>query len=439
MRILIIGTLGGYVKISAQIAKTKGAKISIAQNVEEGLLMLRKGQGADLIWTDADGDIKKIYQSFMQERFAIPIIACGVRVCAKEAEQALIDGAKDYIHLPPDPVMIADLIESISNQRYKLLCKDPKMLDIVEFSKKIAISDASVLITGESGTGKEVMANFIHQHSKRHKKPFISLNCAAIPENLLESELFGHEKGAFTGAIARRIGKFEEASSGTLFLDEVSEMHPRLQAKLLRALQERIIDRVGGNQPIPVDIRIIATSNRNMQEAVQKGDFRQDLFFRLNVINVHLPPLRERISDLHILVPFFIERFCQFNGLDLKQITPKAFELLENAMWPGNVRQLENVIHRAVLVSNNTFIDTSDISIESSSPNIEYKKENNFFKEFMGKSLACVEQDFIHHTILHCQGDYQQAAIMLGISLKSLSNKIAEQHYQNDHSSKFYE
>ena len=238
MRILIIGTLGGYVKLAAQIAKAKGGKISLARDLDEGLSMLREGQGADLIWTDIGDNIKQIHEALAKERFAVPLMACGINPSPEEAEQAILNGAKDYIHLPPDPNLIADIIQNLSNKRHCLLYQDPKMVELVAFSKKIANSEASVLITGESGTGKEVMANFIHHHSKRDKKPFISLNCAAIPENLLESELFGHEKGAFTGAIARRIGKFEEASTGTLFLDEVTEMHPRLQAKLLRAAQD---------------------------------------------------------------------------------------------------------------------------------------------------------------------------------------------------------
>ena len=424
MRILIIGTLGGYVKLAAHIAKAKGGKISLARDLDEGLSMLREGQGADLIWTDIGDNIKQIHEALAKERFAVPLMACGINPSPEEAEQAILNGAKDYIHLPPDPNLIADIIQNLSNKRHCLLYQDPKMVELVAFSKKIANSEASVLITGESGTGKEVMANFIHHHSKRDKKPFISLNCAAIPENLLESELFGHEKGAFTGAIARRIGKFEEASTGTLFLDEVTEMHPRLQAKLLRALQEKVIDRVGGTRPVPVDIRIIATSNRNMEEAVKSGDFRQDLFFRLNVINVHLPPLRDRIQDLHILIPFFIQRFCQLNGLDCKTISPQAFQKAAACPWPGNIRELENMIHRAVLVAGSKIIEAHDLFL-GASDGIMNEREKNPLKSLVGKSLACVEQDLIQETLSHCHGDQQRAAVMLGISIKNLTEKLS--------------
>ncbi|MEX0760149.1 MAG: sigma-54 dependent transcriptional regulator, partial [Tistlia sp.] len=212
-------------------------------------------------------------------------------------------------------------------------------------------SDASVLITGESGTGKEVMARYIHSKSKRRSKTFVSVNCAAIPENLLESELFGHEKGAFTGAQARRIGKFEEANGGTLLLDEVTEMHPRLQAKLLRAIQEREIDRVGGTQPVKIDIRLLATSNRDLDQAVREGDFREDLYFRLNVVSLELPPLRERPRDVEILSEHFLQKYADANGVPKPSLTAEARTMLREHQWRGNVRELENTMHRAVLLA----------------------------------------------------------------------------------------
>ena len=207
-----------------------------------------------------------------------------------------------------------------------------------------------MLITGECGTGKEVLARYVHTRSNRAKKPFICVNCAAIPENLLESELFGHEKGAFTGAVARRIGKFEEATGGTLLLDEISEMDVRLQAKLLRAIQERVIDRVGGTRPVPVDIRIIATSNRNLAEAVREGTFREDLLFRLNVVNLKIPPLRERPADVIELAQFFAKKYAEANGVPVRPLSAEARKALALHRWPGNVRELENTMHRAVLL-----------------------------------------------------------------------------------------
>ena len=224
----------------------------------------------------------------------------------RRAVEAIRAGAKEYVPLPPDAELIAAVLEAVAEENNAIIHSDPALASVLKLADQIAPSDASVLITGESGTGKEVMARYIHSKSKRAEQPFISVNCAAIPENLLESELFGHEKGAFTGAVARRIGKFEEADGGTLLLDEISEMDPRLQAKLLRAIQEREIDRVGGTKPVKVDIRILATSNRDLAEEVRRGTFREDLFYRLNVVNLRLPPLRERPGDIKRLAAHFL-------------------------------------------------------------------------------------------------------------------------------------
>ena len=239
----------------------------------------------------------------------MPIVACGVTNDARAAVRAIHAGAKEYIPLPPDPELIAAVLAAVTDDTRDMIWRDAAMEQVVKLAQQIAGSEASVLITGESGTGKEVLARYVHGRSTRARKPFITVNCAAIPENLLESELFGHEKGSFTGAMARRIGKFEEANGGTLLLDEISEMDVRLQAKLLRAIQERLIDRVGGGKPVPVDIRIIATSNRNLTEAVREGKFREDLLFRLNVVNLKIPPLRERASDIAELANYFVKKY----------------------------------------------------------------------------------------------------------------------------------
>src|SRR6202007_2855015 len=225
------------------------------------------------------------------------------------------------------------------------------MARVIKLAQQIAGSEASVMITGESGTGKEVLARYVHSRSARAKKTFISINCAAIPEHLLESELFGHEKGAFTGAVARRIGKFEEANGGTLLLDEISEMDVRLQSKLLRAIQERVIDRVGGTRPVPVDIRIIATSNRHLADPVREGSFREDLLFRLNVVNLKIPPLRERPADILELALHFAKKYAEANGVPLRPISAEAQRILTTNRWQGNVRELENTIHRSVLMA----------------------------------------------------------------------------------------
>ena len=241
------------------------------------------------------------------------------------------------------------------------------MAKAMRLADQVAASDASVLITGESGTGKELMARYLHRKSHRSDRPFVSVNCAAIPDNLLESELFGHEKGAFTGAVARRVGKFEEAHGGTLLLDEISEMEPRLQAKLLRAIQEREIDRVGGTQPVKVDIRVLATSNRNLEQQVTEGAFREDLYFRLNVVNILLPPLRDRPQDIAQLTVFFDNKYAQSNSLPDRPVAPEAVAKLQAHHWRGNVRELENTIHRAVLLAGGDVIDCDAVILSGQS------------------------------------------------------------------------
>ena len=313
--------------------------------------MLRSGRGADLLMVDVALDIRDLVLRLDAERIAVPIVACGVATDARAAVAAIHAGAKEYIPLPPDPELIAAVLAAVTDDARELIYRDEMMAHVVKLAQQIAPSDASVLITGESGTGKEVLARYVHGRSNRAKKPFISVNCAAIPENLLESELFGHEKGAFTGAVARRIGKFEEATGGTLLLDEISEMDVRLQAKLLRAIQERVIDRVGGSKPVPVDIRIIATSNRNLVEAVREGTFREDLLFRLNVVNLKIPPLRERPADMLELAQHFIKKYADANGVPARPLSAEARRALVLNRWPGNVRELENTLHRAVLLA----------------------------------------------------------------------------------------
>ncbi len=305
MRLLIVGTLKGQLTLATKLAIDKGASVTHAEDVEQALRVLRAGRGADLLMVDVGVDIRDLVARLENERIHVPIVACGTGTDARAAVAAIHAGAKEYIPLPPDPELIAAVLAAVADDHRELVYRDEAMALVVKLAQQIAPSDASVLITGESGTGKEVLARYLHAKSNRARAPFICVNCAAIPDNLLESELFGHEKGAFTGAIARRVGKFEEATGGTLLLDEISEMDVRLQAKLLRAIQERVIDRVGGGRPVPVDIRIIATSNRNLTDAVREGRFREDLLYRLNVVNLKIPPLRERPADVLELAQHF--------------------------------------------------------------------------------------------------------------------------------------
>src|SRR5581483_1803396 len=361
MRLLIVGTLQGQLTLATKYAMDKGASVTHAENIDQALAVLRSGKGADLLMVEVAIDIADLVARLSAEHIHAPIVACGTENNARAAVAAIHAGAKEYIPLPPDPELIAAVLAAVANDDRDLIYRDEAMARVVALAQQIAASDASVLITGESGTGKEVLARFVHSKSTRAKKAFICVNCAAIPENLLESELFGHEKGAFTGAIARRIGKFEEANGGTLLLDEVSEMDVRLQAKLLRAIQERVIDRVGGTKPVPVNIRIIATSNRNLVEAVREGTFREDLLFRLNVVNLKVPPLRERPADVLELAQHFIAKYSAANGVPVRQLSAEARRALVLNRWPGNVRELENTIHRAVLLASGPEIGVDGI------------------------------------------------------------------------------
>src|SRR5919112_2713087 len=367
MRLLIIGRLNGELVAASKIAMNRGAGVTQADAIEQGLAALR-AKGADLIMIDVGLSVRDLVMALEAERIRTPVIACGTGTDARAAVAAIQAGAREYVPLPPDPELIAAVLEAVAADSRSFVWRDEAMERVVKLAEQVARSEASVLITGESGTGKEVLARHVHAKSNRKDKPLISVNCAAIPDNLLESELFGHEKGAFTGAVARRIGKFEEANGGTLLLDEISEMDARLQAKLLRAVQEREIDRVGGGKPVKVDIRIIATSNRDLTDAVKRGTFREDLYFRLNVVNLRLPPLRERPADIIALSAHFAKKYAEANGLPEKHLTPAAIDLLKVHPWRGNVRELENAMHRAVLLSRGPSIDTDAILLTDSGP-----------------------------------------------------------------------
>src|SRR5579884_1509243 len=320
MRVFIVGSLAGELGQAAQHALARGAAIEQADDPASALVRLRADARVDLVLCDVAFDIGAFVRALAQERIATPIVACGVGTDPATAARAIREGAREFLPLPPDPDLIAALLEAATAESHHLIARDPVMLATVRRAEQIADSEASVLIVGESGTGKEVLARHIHRRSRRANGPFVALNCAAIPETLLESELFGHEKGAFSGAAARRIGKFEAADGGTLLLDEVSEMDVRLQAKLLRVIQEREIDRLGGSGPVRVNVRILATTNRDLPAEVAAGRFREDLYFRLNVIALRIPPLRDRPGDIAALAAHFARRYADVNGLPVRKL-----------------------------------------------------------------------------------------------------------------------
>ncbi|MGE7156946.1 sigma-54-dependent transcriptional regulator [Methylorubrum rhodesianum] len=435
MRLLIVGRLSGELVTASKIAMHRGASVTHADGIDQGLAALR-AKGGDLVMVDVGLDIRRLVQALADERIRTPVVACGIASDARAAVAAIQAGAKEYIPLPPDPEMIAAVLEAVAADARSFVWRDPSMERVVRLAEQVARSEASVLITGESGTGKEVLARHVHAKSNRGNRPFVSVNCAAIPEALLESELFGHEKGAFTGAVARRIGRFEEANGGTLLLDEISEMDVRLQSKLLRALQERVIDRVGGAAPVKVDIRVLATSNRNLAEEVKKGTFREDLFYRLNVVHLRLPPLRERLADILELAAHFARKYAELNGLPLRPLARDAQALVARNPWRGNVRELENTIHRAVLLAQGSEIgpeailspEGESLAAPSAPGPVERAASaaEAATRGLVGRTVADVERDLILDTLDHCLGNRTHAAKILGISIRTLRNKLNE-------------
>ncbi|OFX10606.1 MAG: sigma-54-dependent Fis family transcriptional regulator, partial [Alphaproteobacteria bacterium RIFOXYD12_FULL_60_8] len=427
MQLMIVGALEGQIGAASAIAIQRGAKVIQADDTDKALALLRGGQGADLLMVDVKQNIRQMIDALENERIAIPVVACGIGNDTRAAVDAIKAGAKEYIPLPPDPDLIAAILAAVTEESHAIIFKDPVMGHVVKMAEQVAPSEASILITGESGTGKEVIAHFLHAKSRRSDHKFVAVNCAAIPENLLESELFGYEKGAFTGAVSRRIGKFEEASGGTLLLDEVTEMDPRLQAKLLRALQEKEIDRLGGKAPVKVDTRIIATSNRNMEDAVRSGIFREDLYFRLNVMNIRIPSLRERPLDIPVLAQHFIGKYSEANGVPVRPLAPEARKILMSHTWRGNVRELENTMHRAVLLASGVEIGTDAILLTGSSPTASAAARPEGAEgasPLVGRTVADVERDLIIDTLKHCIGNRTHAANILGISIRTLRNKL---------------
>ena len=433
MRLLIVGSLGGEMAMASKIALQHGARVGHADTIETALNSLRAGPGADLIMIDVTLDIGKMVGLLESERFNVPVVACGIDTDKQTAVRAIQAGAREFIPLPPDADLIAAVLEAVVEESHAIIFADPSIGAVLDLAKQVARSQANILITGPSGTGKELVARYVHHNSKRAAKPLVSINCAAIPENLLESELFGHEKGAFTGAVARRIGKFEEADGGSLLLDEISEMAPRLQAKLLRAIQEREIDRVGGTSPVKIDIRIISTSNRDLEAEIAAGNFRDDLYFRLNVVNLRLSPLCERPLDVPLLCEHFAAKYADVNGIVRRRLSPQSIELLANYSWPGNVRELENVMHRAVLLANGDEITpealqlgggTARAAASTAGGAVAAEAAVKAAEGLVGHTVAEVERDLILETLNHCLGNRTHAANILGISIRTLRNKL---------------
>ncbi len=432
-RLLIIGSLEGELGAAARVAIARGAKLGHAEGAAAGLARLR-AEGADLALVDLRHDVAWLVQALAAERIACPVVACGRAEDADAAVRAIEAGARDFLPLPPDADLIIAMLEAAGAEpaREGPVARDPAMAALLARAAQLARAEASLLITGESGTGKEVLARHIHAASRRARGPFVALNCAALPETLLESELFGHEKGAFSGAVAARKGKFEQAEGGTLLLDEIGEMDPRLQAKLLRVIQEREVDRLGGTAPVKVDVRLLAATHRDLAAEVAKGRFREDLYFRLNVLALHIPPLRARPADILPLAEHFCARYARANGLPARPLSPAARAMLLAHPWPGNVRELENCAHRAVLLAEGGEIGPEAIELvaprapEMPAPLLAQVAPPARASGLVGRKVEEVERELILETLSHCLGNRTRAAEILGISIRTLRNKLGE-------------
>jgi two-component system NtrC family response regulator len=359
------------------------------------------------------------------------------------AVKAIRAGAYDYLPKPVDPDQLVVLIERISErrdlirentelkemliERYKfdeIVSTSHAMEEVLSMAGRVAASSATVLLRGESGTGKELIAKAIHFHSPRANAPLIKVNCAALPETLLESELFGHEKGAFTGATTRRIGRFEAADRGTLFLDEIGELTPGMQVKLLRVLQEREFERLGGNETIKVDVRVIAATNRDIEKAMKEGAFREDLYYRLNVVSVVIPPLRERKEDVPALLDFFIKKYNAENKKNITGISAETRDLLMRYGYPGNVRELENIIERAVVLSKKGIITTADLPIHVRTSASEEELSAETLQGSLNETLETIERSILLEALKASGGVQTRAAEKLGISERVLRYKL---------------
>ena len=440
-RILIVDDEAGVRLALSEALGRCGYSVGTVQDGNEALQVLNQ-RSYDLVISDINMpgmDGMSLLRELKKKRSGLPVIIITAFATIDRAVEAMKLGAMDFIQKPFSVEDIAGVVQNVFGrtngskidslneekiQKTTIITHNEKMNRLIELARSVAKSQASVLIQGESGTGKELFARLIHESSDRSQGPLVAVNCAAIPANLLESELFGHEKGAFTGAAYQRIGKFEQANNGTILLDEISEMDMALQAKLLRVLQEFEVDRIGGKKPIKLDIRVIATTNRAMPDMIKDGTFRQDLYYRLNVIPLHLPPLRERAEDIIPLARHFIEKVAGKNQKTVNDLTHEAAEYLQQRQWTGNVRELENIIERAVLIS---YDDRISIEILTMFEESHASDENtNSVSNLAGISMKDMEKNLIVQTLEKVDGNRTHAAKMLGISIRTLRNKINE-------------
>jgi DNA-binding NtrC family response regulator len=429
-------------------------EVLLAEDALKGMRILKE-QNISIVLTDLrmsglDGmDFTREVSTWEDAPLIIMLTAYG---SVETAIEAMKVGAYDYLTKPINlddlEMMIERGLETVrmrkENQELRsaldkhqggvkgIVGNSPEMLDLLSEARQVAEARSTVLITGESGTGKELFARAIHQMSPRNGKPFIAVHCAALNENLLESELFGHEKGAFTGATERQIGRFERADGGTLFLDEIGEITPATQVKLLRVLESRTIERVGGSQPIPIDVRLLAATNRNLKEMVDQGTFRDDLYYRLNVVNLQLPPLREHREDIPLLLNHYLKLTAEDNGKKLNGFTPETVKVLTSYNWPGNIRELRNCVERMVVFARGSSLTLNDVPVEIRQAVGEQFKEkaqqekNDLQQSENPLDIKANEKNVIIQALAQCGGNRSRAAELLGISRRTLHRKLNE-------------
>jgi two-component system response regulator FlrC len=406
-----------------------------AESGEVALLQLKK-YPIDIVVSDVQmGGMSglSLLKSIKSQQANIPVLLMTAYGTIDDAVQAMQDGACNYIAKPFAPQVLLNMVSQyippeVVNKNDPIVA-DPRSLELLILAKKVASTEASVMVLGPSGSGKEVLAQYVHNNSKRSAQPFVAINCAAIPENMLEATLFGYEKGAFTGAIQACPGKFEQAQGGTILLDEITEMDLGLQAKILRVLQEREVERLGGRKTIKLDVRVIATSNRDLKGAVNEGIFREDLYYRLNVFPLTWLPLAERREDIYVLAQHIVLRHCQNNGQSIPEFSGAAKSKLNAYNWPGNVRELDNVIQRALILHSDELIEATDLLIENFDTEAVPVKEHEKHEvtdDKLGSELKLQEHQIILDTLHACHGSRKAVAERVGISPRTLRYKIAK-------------
>ncbi|NQY48169.1 MAG: sigma-54-dependent Fis family transcriptional regulator [Colwellia sp.] len=432
-KILVVEDDAGLREALVDTLSLAGYRCIEADSGEAALLQL-KNQQVDIVVSDVQmGGMSglSLLRSIKNHQVNLPVLLMTAYGTIDDAVQAMRDGACNYIAKPFAPQVLLNMVSQYippkKVNKNEPIVADKRSLELLILAKKVASTDASVMILGPSGSGKEVLAQYVHNHSKRSEQAFIAINCAAIPENMLEATLFGYEKGAFTGAIQACPGKFEQAQGGTILLDEITEMDLGLQAKILRVLQEREVERLGGRKIISLDVRVIATSNRDLKAAVSDGSFREDLYYRLNVFPLTWLSLAQRVDDIFVLAEHLVSRHCQKNGECIPEFSSAARSKLNAYHWPGNVRELDNVIQRALILHTDQLIDASDLMIENFDTALVIESEQITHKEDkLGSELKLQEHQIILDTLQACHGSRKAVAERLGISPRTLRYKIAK-------------